>query len=101
MQQQNDLQLRFQTQIGRANVGLSAMRVRVGEDRQDTRYAATLSIPLGTAPRAPRLSSLGDFEDEDFKMAMMLQDEEMKRVEERRTQMQKDEERIYLISQSR
>lgn len=56
-QQQNDLQLRFQTSIGRANLGLSAMRLRVGEGRQDTRYAATFSIPLGVAPRAPRLSS--------------------------------------------
>jgi len=56
-QQYNDLQLRFQTSIGRANLGLSAMRLQMGDGRQDTRYAATFSIPLGSAPRAPRLST--------------------------------------------
>lgn len=56
-QQHNDLQLRFQTSIGRANLSLSAMRLQLGDGRQDSRYAATLSIPLGSAPRAPRLST--------------------------------------------
>lgn len=55
--QQNDLQLRFQSSIGRATYSLSAMRYRLGDGRQDTRYTASLSIPLGTAPRAPRLST--------------------------------------------
>ena len=56
-QQHNDLQLRFQTSIGRANLSLSAMRLQIGDGHQDTRYAATFSIPLGSAPRAPRLST--------------------------------------------
>ncbi|QJP18572.1 fimbrial biogenesis outer membrane usher protein [Stenotrophomonas maltophilia] len=56
-QQHNDLQLRFQTSMGRANLSLSAMRLQMGDGRQDTRYAATFSIPLGSAPRAPRLST--------------------------------------------
>ncbi|WP_240790761.1 fimbria/pilus outer membrane usher protein [Stenotrophomonas sp. TEPEL] len=54
---QNDLQLRFQSSIGRANYSLSAVRYRQGDGRQDTRYSATLSIPLGKAPSAPRLSA--------------------------------------------
>lgn len=56
-QRQNDLQLRFQTSMGRANLSLSALRLQVGDGRQDTRYAATLSIPLGAMPKAPRVSS--------------------------------------------
>ncbi|HDS1677703.1 fimbria/pilus outer membrane usher protein [Stenotrophomonas forensis] len=55
--QQNDLQMRFQTTIGRANLSLSAMRLQVGDGRQDTRYAATFSLPLGSAPSAPRFST--------------------------------------------
>lgn len=54
---QNDLQLRFQSTLGRANYSLSAMRYRQGDGRQDTRYSATFSIPLGKAPSAPRLST--------------------------------------------
>ncbi|WP_423178908.1 MULTISPECIES: fimbria/pilus outer membrane usher protein [unclassified Stenotrophomonas] len=56
-QQQNDLQLRFQTSVGRANLSLSVMRLQIGNGRQDTRYAARISIPLGSTPSAPRLSS--------------------------------------------
>ncbi|WP_251277969.1 fimbria/pilus outer membrane usher protein, partial [Enterobacter hormaechei] len=47
----------FQTTIGRANLSLSAMRLQVGDGRQDTRYAATFSLPLGSAPSAPRFST--------------------------------------------
>lgn len=54
---QNDLQLRFQSTVGRANYSLSAVRYRQGDGRQDTRYSATFSIPLGKAPSAPRLST--------------------------------------------
>lgn len=56
-QRQNDLQLRFQTSMGRANLSLSAQRLQIGDGRQDTRYAASVSIPLGSSPSAPRVSS--------------------------------------------
>lgn len=54
---QNDLQLRFQSSIGRATYSLSAMRYLLNDGRQDTRYTASVSVPLGSAPRAPRLST--------------------------------------------
>lgn len=52
---QNDVQLGVQTVVGRANIGLSALRYQIGERRQDTRYALTVSVPLGRSPSAPRL----------------------------------------------
>ncbi|MBA0446638.1 fimbria/pilus outer membrane usher protein [Stenotrophomonas maltophilia] len=54
---QNDMQLGVQTVVGMANIGLSALRYQIGEGRQDTRYALTLSLPLGRSPSTPRLSS--------------------------------------------
>lgn len=56
-QRQNDFQLGFQTTVGRANVGLSALRYRLGDGGLDTRYALTLSMPLGRSHHAPRVSS--------------------------------------------
>lgn len=55
---QNDFQLRFQSSWRRANYGLSALRYQLGNGRQDTRYAVSVSVPLGRSPSAPRLSSL-------------------------------------------
>jgi len=55
---QNDFQLRFQSLWGRANYGLSALRYRLGNGLQDTRYSFNLSVPLGRHPNAPRASSL-------------------------------------------
>ncbi|HEL2980203.1 TPA: fimbrial biogenesis outer membrane usher protein [Stenotrophomonas maltophilia] len=54
---QNDVQLGVQTVVGMANIGLSALRYQIGEGRQDTRYALTVSVPLGRSPNTPRLSS--------------------------------------------
>lgn len=54
---QNDFQLGFQSVAGRVNYGLSAQRYRLGDGTLDTRYAFTLSVPLGRADTAPRLSS--------------------------------------------
>ena len=56
--QQTDFQLSLQSRIGRATWSLSALRYRLREGRQDTRYSANLSVPLGSAPQAPRLSTL-------------------------------------------
>lgn len=53
----NDFQLGFQSVAGRVNYGISALRYRLGNDRQDTRYSFTLSVPLGRSANAPRLSS--------------------------------------------
>ena len=53
----NDLQLGFQSVAGRANYSVSVLRYQVGQGRQDTRYAFTLSVPLGRALGAPRMSS--------------------------------------------
>lgn len=53
----NDVQVGFQSVWGRANYGLSAMRYRVPGGGEDTRYAFTLSVPIGRSPSAPRLGS--------------------------------------------
>ncbi|WP_164270844.1 fimbria/pilus outer membrane usher protein [Stenotrophomonas sp. B1-1] len=53
----NDLQLSVQTSTRRVNYGLSALRYQQGDGRQDTRYAFTLSVPLGRTHHAPRLST--------------------------------------------
>jgi len=55
---QSDFQLRFQSTWRRANYGISALRYQMGNGRQDTRYAFTVSVPLGHSPGAPRLSGL-------------------------------------------
>ena len=54
---QNDFQLGFQSVAGRVNYGVSALRYRLGNDRQDTRYSFTLSVPLGRTANAPRLNT--------------------------------------------
>lgn len=54
---QNDFQLGLQSSVGRVNYGLSAMRYRLAEGRLDTRYAFTLSMPLGRSANAPRAST--------------------------------------------
>lgn len=54
---QNDVQLGMQTVVGMCNIGVSALRYQLGEGREDMRYAATISLPLGRSPSAPRLSS--------------------------------------------
>lgn len=54
---QNDFQLGFQSVAGRVNYGISALRYRLGNDRQDTRYSFTLSVPLGRTANAPRLNT--------------------------------------------
>lgn len=54
---QNDFQLGFQSTAGRVNYGISALRYRMGNGRSDTRYAFTLSVPLGRSENAPRASS--------------------------------------------
>lgn len=54
---QTDFQFGFQGVLGRANYGASVLRYRLGQDRQDTRYAFTLSLPLGRGTHTPRLSS--------------------------------------------
>ncbi|WP_373695553.1 fimbria/pilus outer membrane usher protein [Stenotrophomonas sp. C2852] len=54
---QNDFQLGFQSVAGRVNYGVSALRYRLGNDRQDTRYSFTLSVPLGRTTNAPRLNT--------------------------------------------
>ncbi|WP_313445849.1 fimbria/pilus outer membrane usher protein [Stenotrophomonas indicatrix] len=56
-QRRNDVQLGFQSVWGRANYGISAMRYRLQGGSEDTRYAFTLSVPLGRSPSAPRLGS--------------------------------------------
>ncbi|MDH0190610.1 fimbria/pilus outer membrane usher protein, partial [Stenotrophomonas sp. GD04051] len=53
----NDFQVGFQSTLGRVNYGVSALRFRVGDGRQDTRYAFTLSVPLGRSANAPRAST--------------------------------------------
>lgn len=53
----NDFQLGFQSTLGRVNYGVSALRYRLGDGRQDTRYAFTLSVPLGRSANAPRAST--------------------------------------------
>lgn len=53
----NEFQLGFQSTLGRVNYGVSALRFRVGDGRQDTRYAFTLSVPLGRSANAPRAST--------------------------------------------
>ncbi len=55
---QTDFQLSLQSRFGRANYSVSAQRYQVSDGRQDTRYSVTFSLPLGTAPRAPRLSTV-------------------------------------------
>ncbi|WP_459040968.1 fimbria/pilus outer membrane usher protein [Stenotrophomonas sp. PSU-St19] len=54
---QNDFQLGFQSVAGRVNYGISALRYRLGNDRLDTRYSFTLSVPLGRTANAPRLNT--------------------------------------------
>jgi outer membrane usher protein len=54
---QNDVQVGFQSSFQRANYGLSALRYRTGDGRQDTRFAFTLSVPLGRSSNAPRAST--------------------------------------------
>lgn len=55
---QNDFQLGFQSVVRqRVNYGVSALRYRMGNGRSDTRYALTLSVPLGRGQNAPRASS--------------------------------------------
>ncbi|AHY60317.1 fimbria/pilus outer membrane usher protein [Stenotrophomonas rhizophila] len=56
-QRQNDFQLGFQSTLGRANYSLSAMRYRLGDGRQDTRYTFTFGVPLGRSPSAPRATT--------------------------------------------
>lgn len=56
-QRQNDFQLGFQSTLGRANYSVSAMRYRLGDGRNDTRYAFTVSVPLGSRPSAPRANA--------------------------------------------
>ncbi len=56
-QRRNDIQLGVQSVWGRANYGLSAMRYRLQGGGEDTRYAFTLSMPIGRSPSAPRLGS--------------------------------------------
>lgn len=53
----NDFQLGFQSTLGRMNYSVSALRYRLGDGRQDTRYAFTLSVPLGRSANAPRAST--------------------------------------------
>lgn len=53
----NDFQLGFQSTSGRVNHGISALRYRLGDGRQDTRYAFTLSVPLGRTANAPRATT--------------------------------------------
>lgn len=53
----NDLQLGFQSTLGRINYSASALRYRLGDGRPDTRYAFTLSVPLGRSASAPRAST--------------------------------------------
>ena len=53
----NDFQLGFQSSHGRVNYGVSALRYRLGDGRQDTRFAFTLSVPLGHGATAPRAST--------------------------------------------
>ena len=58
-QQRDDVQLGFQSTLGRANYGASMMRYRNGAHApHDTRYALTLSLPLGGSTGAPRLHTL-------------------------------------------
>jgi len=58
-QRRNDMQLGFQSTLGRANYGASVMRFRNGVEAQhDTRYALTVSLPLGGGTGAPRLHTL-------------------------------------------
>ncbi len=54
---QNDLQLGIHSALGRMNYGVSALRYRMGSGRTDTRYAFTLSVPLGRSDNAPRANS--------------------------------------------
>lgn len=56
-QRRNDVQLALQTSWRRANVGVSVQRYRSERGDQDTRYALNVSVPLGTAPQSPRLST--------------------------------------------
>lgn len=56
-ERQNDVQLGFQSAWGPVNYGVSALRYRLGDGRLDTRYALTLSVPLGQSAAAPRLNS--------------------------------------------
>ncbi len=53
----NDVQLGMQTVVAVANIGVSALRYQIGEGHQDTRYALTVSVPLGRSPNTPRLGS--------------------------------------------
>jgi outer membrane usher protein len=53
----NDFQLGVQSTLGRANVSLSAMRYRLIDRRQDTRYTFTFGIPLGRSAGAPRATA--------------------------------------------
>ncbi|EKT4067803.1 TPA: fimbrial biogenesis outer membrane usher protein [Stenotrophomonas maltophilia] len=56
-QRQNDLQLSFNTVAGKVNYGVSVMRFRQGNGRQDTRYDLTVSLPLGSHGSTQRTST--------------------------------------------
>lgn len=55
-QRRNDLQVGFQSMLGPLAYSLYAQRYHSPGGRQDTRYSATFSLPLGSSPRAPRSS---------------------------------------------
>lgn len=56
-QRQTDFQFGFNGTVGLANYGVSVQRYRLGSGRPDTRYAFTLSMPLGRTGNAPRVST--------------------------------------------
>lgn len=56
-ERRNDLQLGFQSTWGRANYAVSALRYQLQSGRTDTRYALTVSVPLGRTVRAPRATA--------------------------------------------
>jgi len=53
---QNDLQLGFHSTFRGANYSLSATRLRLPGGEQDTQYAFSVRVPLGSSRRAPSLS---------------------------------------------
>lgn len=53
----NDFQLGVQSSRGTVNYGISALRYQLPHGGQDTRYALTLSMPLGRSRNAPRASA--------------------------------------------